>query len=248
MTPVYRRGQILANRSRVVTACVVRFLLCCRSVLSRLVMLFLFTVSAILQPVAHAQTQSATDHLPPVISLDLVEQGVLGETQVVGASIKEDQSLESVYLQYRFRGEDSYRKIPMKPISGSDIHTASVETAGVDTDALEYYIEAVDTGGNRAIRGFSFDPLVRMLVPAGSVSQSAVAEAGAGTGDGAVVSTSASDIINEDKGVSKRVVWGIAGLAMVALLVGLAGSSGGDGGGGGGGSTSPVTIEVDPVQ
>jgi len=50
----------------------------------------------------------------------------------------------------------------MRQIEGTTEFVVTVDTQA-DQNRIEYYIEAVDTGGNRVLKGFPFFPLVRQL-------------------------------------------------------------------------------------
>ena len=50
----------------------------------------------------------------------------------------------------------------MRQVEGTSEFVVTIDTL-VDQNRIEYYIEAVDTGGNRVLKGFPFFPLVRQL-------------------------------------------------------------------------------------
>jgi len=52
----------------------------------------------------------------------------------------------------------------MQRVGNTNEYTVTIDTS-VGQDSVEYYIEALDTGGNRVLKGFPFFPLVRQLDP-----------------------------------------------------------------------------------
>ena len=177
--------------------------------LAALVHLFASTLLA-LPSQALAQ---AGDTDPPRIEFEPIERGVAGDTQVVSAGITDDVDVESVTLHYRLDPSAPYESVPMEPLGGTSIHSASVETAGTDAEVLQYYVEARNGAGNRSIRGFAFDPLERQLgeagAPAVAVDGASVPEPGLSTG--------------------RKVLYGVLGvIAVGAIAAAAGGSSGGD--------------------
>ena len=185
-----------------------------------------------LPPPAHAQ---AEDTDPPLIEFEPVERGTRGDTQVVSAGITDDVDVDSVTLHYRLDPEGGYTSLPMSPLPGTDIHSASVETDGTGAELLQYYIEARDGAGNRSIRGFAFDPLERTLVEPGAP----------------ISATEAPDIAEPGLSTGQKVLYGVLGVLAVGAI---AAAAGGGGGGDGpradepGGNEIPLNITADPVQ
>jgi len=171
----------------------------------------------------------ATEADPPQIQLETVDQGVRGDNQVFTATVTHSTGVESVTLHYRLADEDDYQVLAMTALASTDIYTASVETRGTEATVIQYYIEARDAAGNRAIRGFAFDPLQRELVD----STAAVAE-----------STTAP--IEATVSGKRKILYGVLGIAVLAGLVAAAGGS--DSGNTQSGATGPdvpVRIVVD---
>ena len=186
----------------------------------------------VLPPGALAQVGD-TD--PPRIEFEPVERGTAGDTQVVSAGITDDVDVESVTLHYRLDPEGPYTSVPMAPLAATDIHSASVETAGTGAEVLQYYIEARDGAGNRSIRGFAFDPLERRLVEPGAP---ALAEAPA-------------EAPEPGLSTGQKVLYGVLGVIAVGAL---AAAAGGSSGGGDdpradepGGNGIPVNVTVEPI-
>ena len=99
---------------------------------------------------------------PPVIDHEALESGKSGESQEFSALVVDDRGLKHVVLYYRDRAGAQYDSVELQPVDGSDEYTAVVETSLGQT-RVEYYIEALDSGGNRVLKGFPFFPLVREL-------------------------------------------------------------------------------------
>lgn len=188
----------------------------------------LWSVFMVAPGLVHAQS---IDVDPPVIELEVVAEGVRGETQVFSATASDNNDISSMTLHYRFGTASNYDSVPMSQIAGTSIYTASVDTANASIDLIQYYMEARDAGGNRTVQGFAFDPFERILVD----DQAVLAEAPAGTS--AVVPAVAPPRIS----TQRKVVYGV----LAALLVGgLAAASRGSSGGGEAEQTD-LTIIVD---
>lgn len=188
----------------------------------------LLSVVMVAPGLVHAQS---VDVDPPVIELEVVNEGVRGETQVFSATASDNNDISSMTLHYRLGSASNYDSVPMSQIAGTSIYTASVDTANASVDLIQYYMEARDSGGNRTVQGFAFDPFERTLVD----DQTVFAEAPAETG--AVVPA----VVPPRMSTQRKVVYGV----LAALLVGgLAAASRGSSGGGGGEETD-LTIIVD---
>ena len=192
-------------------------------------------ISQVAWSVAQAQNLSEDiDFDPPVIDHESLDTGTAGELQVFSALVVDDRGLERVTLFYRSTTGQDYREVPMQQLTGTDNFTASVDTE-LDQQKIDYYIEALDTGGNRVLKGFPFFPLVRALDP--PVAAPVVAEPAAPAA--------------EPKGSGRSVLYIVLGALAVGLLAGLAGSGDSGGGGSNGGgenpdNTVPLTINVSP--
>ena len=178
----------------------------------------LFSVLLATSGLAQAQT---LDVDPPVIELELVEQGVLGETQVFSATVTDNDQVASMTLHYRFGADSSYLTVPMSVISGTSIYSASVDTNGSAIGVIQYYMEARDAADNRTVQGFAFDPFERTLIDealptvAESSSEAVPVEPVATTG----IST------------QRKVAYGVIGLLVVGGLASALGGGGSSGGG-----------------
>lgn len=186
-------------------------------------------ISQVALSVAQAQTLSDDiDFDPPVIDHESLVSGISGEMQVFSAVVVDDRGLERVTLFYRAETGQDYRQAPMQRLSATDNYTASVDSAE-NQKKIEYYIEALDTGGNRVLKGFPFFPLVRALeapVAAPVVEQVATPPPPA---------------------KSNSALYLVLGVLAAGLIAGLASDSGGSGGGGDpADNTVPLTINVSP--
>ena len=161
---------------------------------------------------------------PPVIDHEALETGIPGQTQQFSALVIDDRGLTHVALFHRDRSGAQYSRVEMEQVGSTSEYTVSIETS-VDQNSIEYYIEALDTGGNRVLKGFPFFPLVRQLEP--------------------LPGTTAE--VTETSGPDKRITYVILGVAAVGLAAVLLS--------GGGGSddptveppgTVPINITVTP--
>lgn len=163
---------------------------------------------------------------PPVIDHEALESGISSETQLFSAIVVDDRGLEHVMLFHRDRSGAQYESVDMQNKEGSNEYTTSVDTSLGQT-RVEYYIEALDTGGNRVLKGFPFFPLVRELTP----------------------QTASVTPEKESSAPESRLIYVLLGVAAVGIALALSGSGGDEGNGGGSGpmpGTVPLNIEVTP--
>lgn len=187
----------------------------------------------LLSPVV--QAQSSLDLLPPVIEYTPVDTGVPGEVQEFKATVTEDGNYVSVVLHHRFSGDQLYASTEMLPLEeGTDIYSATVVTDLEDIRNLEYYIHAEDAEGNRAVRGFSFDPLIRKI---GDDTTATMAGSTAASSPG----------VSEGSSGPNKWVWGLLGALVVIAAAGAA-SSGGSGDGQSGNPPTNVTLQVQELD
>lgn len=175
----------------------------------------------------HAQS---ADVQAPTIELEEIENGIAGETQTFTASVTDDQQLVSVILYHRLAGDENYLSTEMMPISGSAVYSASVVITTDDPRDIEYYIQAEDFGGNKALKGFAFDPLTRQI------SADVVAVATITQPPAATMSR------------NRKIMWGVLGILALGLIVSQANSDSDDGGGTPATTETPIEIEVNPLE
>ena len=152
------------------------------------------------------------DFDPPVIDHEALDPGVAGEPQIFTAGVIDDRGLKHVMLFYRNQTGEQYLSAGMQKVEGSNDYSVTINTAP-EHSTIEYYIEALDTGGNRVLKGFPFFPLVRELTSA----TANVAE------------------VSESSPSRNRLIYVLLGVAAVGLVAAVAG------GGGGGGSNEPMS-------
>jgi len=196
------------------------------------VVFFSALFSVLLCTTGLVQAQSL-DVDPPTIELELVEEGVRGETQVFSATVTDNDQIASMTLHYRFGADSSYISTPMSVIAGTSIYTASIDTNDTAAGVIQYYMEARDAGDNRTVQGFAFDPFERTLVDEGF---NAAAESTA-------VSEPEAPAVVPGMSTQRKVAYGLIGLLVVGGLASALG--GGDSSGGGGqGDRIDVIIET----
>jgi len=184
----------------------------------------LLVLTSSLSRVALAQSDALTlDLQPPVIVLDRVDNGWAGEDQLFSAKVTDDRDDISVVLYHRLVGDTLFDSVAMQTSSDSDVYTVMVPTLIDGVRDIEYYLQAEDLAGNRAIKGFNFDPLIRAL---------------------SVVNASVADTGGEAAGFDRKILWGLAGLLIVGLIASAAGSGGDDPSPSPGG---PLTLEVNEI-
>lgn len=137
---------------------------------------------------------------PPAIDHESLETGVPGQAQRFKALVVDDQGLKHVKLFYRDRSGVQYSSVDMEQVDSSSEYSVVIETSLGQT-RIEYYIEALDTGGNRVLKGFPFFPLVRQLEPApGSTTQ-----------------------VTEEAAPESRIIYVLLGVAALGLAIALLG-------------------------
>jgi hypothetical protein len=164
--------------------------------------------------------QTSLDVEPPLIEHDVIDEAEADIRQSFVATVVDDEELESVLLYYRYAGETSFSRHVMTQVSSSSTYIAQIPTDPNSYTAFEYYIQARDTSGNRTVRGYSFSPLVRQIVPSASTlpDTATTAVPAAGTAE---------------SGVGRklpRVAYIVGGVLLLGLIASAAG--GGSGGGG----------------
>ncbi len=190
--------------------------------------------------VAQAQN-TGIDFEAPIIEHEKIESGLRGENQIFTATVVDNDVVAGVTLFYRFAGDTEFVQQPMQLLGSTSLYTASVETEGVTANEIEYYIQAEDSSENVVLKGFAFDPLIRMI-DEGSGAQETVA-------------------VSPDTYVEPipKKKFNILYIALGVLALGAIAAAAGGGGGGsddddGGGTVNPpgtctsceVTITVSP--
>ena len=191
-----------------------------------LIMAALLGVTQIAIGVASAQVTDS--EAPVVIHRQAESAGVAGELQTFLARVSDDFEIARVTLFYRQSPEGAYQQIPMRSLLDSiGEYMIAIETDISEYPGLQYYIEAEDTAGNTASRGYDYAPIVLPLeTPAAtpaSVAQAPVASEPAASGEAPKISNTGL----------------LMGLGALLLLGALAG--GGGGSSEGGGTTPPPT-------
>jgi len=158
---------------------------------------------------------SQLDVNPPLIEHEVDWRADADIRQTFVATVVDDSELDTVMFFYRFAGETNFTRSLMAPLSFSSTYTAQIPTDPNQATAIEYYIEARDVSGNRTVRGYAFNPLVREIEPVQ-----------ANTAD-------VTPVVDEKAAESSSrrfptVVYVVAGVVLLGLLAGLSSSSGGE--------------------
>ncbi len=165
------------------------------------------------------------DFESPIIEHIEREGGPLGSLEIFGATVVDNDDIESVTLYYRFSGEKEFAQRSMREIATSSFYSVNVPTSNVPlgTDSIEYYLQAEDLSGNLVLKGFAFQPLVRFFEPVKTIVDTTP-----------VIEPIAEPV--ESKGVN----WLYVGLGVLAVGAIAAAASGGGGGGSSGSSDDCV--------
>lgn len=136
-----------------------------------------FALAQTLLGVSAAYAQSgAIDVEPPLIEHDVVSAVEADIRQSFFASVVDDNQLDSVSLYYRFENDPAYSSVLMNRVSYSSTYIAHIPTDASSDRNIEYYIQARDKAGNRTVRGYAFNPLVREIRAPESAASSTVAD------------------------------------------------------------------------
>ena len=204
---------------------------------------------------------TSADIEPPVIELEALGQAAAAGSQVFTAQVVDDRGLRDVLLYHRRAGRQPFTPVAMTAVGDTAFHSVTLETDPADLRAIEYYVQARDLGGNRAVAGFAFDPFVRRLEAAPRAPSSGALALGAvpvtrvpagarigapGTGGSGTARTAErSPPVATDGGIN----WWYVALGAVAVGTLAATAAGGDDGGSDGdaspvGDTVPLTITL----
>lgn len=200
---------------------------------------FWIVFSAVLVPVAHAQ--AVFDVTAPVITVNEVKDGIAGETQVFTAEVSDDQGLKDVKLYIRYAGQQPYTSMTMERLGDTDFYSVNVGTDASETRTMEYYVQARDEGGNRVIKGFAFEPLLRALIPPGDSAEVAPAESAVQSAADVEVPVVETAAVTEEKPSAGKLKWWHIALGVLAIGA-LASAAGG--GSDGGSSVEPGSVPV----
>lgn len=111
---------------------------------------------------AYAQNE-LIDVEPPLIEHDVNGEVEATSRQSFVATVVDDAELDSVSLHYRFKDDPEYNTVQMDRVSYSSTYIVHIPTDPNDARDIEYYIQAQDKAGNRTVRGYAFNPLLRKI-------------------------------------------------------------------------------------
>lgn len=123
-----------------------------------------FAISQVLLGTTAAYAQSdLIDVEPPLIEHAITDAVEASSRQSFVATVVDDAELDNVSLYYRFQDDPAYGVVPMQRVSYSSTYIAHIPTNLDDARNIEYYIQAQDKAGNRTVRGYAFNPLLREI-------------------------------------------------------------------------------------
>ena len=183
---------------------------------------------------------------PPLVDHIPVSSGVAGSMQSFSVKATDTRGIESVTLYYRAKNQDAYSSAAMTRLAGTDNYAVSVQSSEQQRQ-FEYYFLVVDTGGNKVLNGFPYEPFERFLSQPLSESANGDGQPERLTGSSAgepsaqPVPVEPGIDASSASGSSKTILWGVLGVLILGALV--SGSLGGDEGNSGG-ARVPVTVSV----
>jgi len=159
-----------------------------------------------------------------------------------------------VTLHYRRAGSNIFNRVLMEPIGDTGFFTVAIETKPTDLRAFEYYAQALDLNGNRTVKGFAFEPFVRVLTESTAPGIASAPEPAEDKADEDIAAVSvATTPVGSSNNNSDTRRWIYIALGVLAAGA-VASQLGGSDGGGGGGNTGnndlvPFTINTqDPLE
>lgn len=181
---------------------------------------------------AVASAQVADTEAPVLIHRQAESAGVVGDLQTFLARVSDDFEIDEVVLYYRQSDAGPFDRIPMRELLDTlGEYMIAIETIPSDYSGLQYYIEAVDTSGNRANRGYSYAPIVLTLEDPAIENQS--------------LETSPPIAVTEQPAKEKSSATGwLLGIGALLLVGALASGGGGSSSSGGGSTTDPGTVTL----
>ena len=221
---------------------------------------WLCVITLLLQQFATTAVHAAgLDLDPPEVTHVAISEGVAGEAQSFKVRAFDLQGIQSVNLMIKSNLQDDYRPILMQSVPDTQDFIASTSTT-VEQKYLDYYFLVIDTGGNKVLRGFPFEPFKRTLsVPASDTAITNTVETQPASTGSDAFSTSAGEnnnqrdsinsatdqaIIANDSEKPNLLLWGAVSLLVLGVLASSGGGDSDSGVGEGGGATVPVTLTV----
>jgi len=155
---------------------------------------------------------------PPLIEHEIISEVEADTRQTFFATVVDDDELDSVSLYYRFSGDPTYSVVLMNRVSYSSTYIVHLPTDSASDRNIEYYIQARDKAGNRTVRGYAFNPLVRNITAENAEPDAATSE------NTKAAETAASSNKN------RTALYIVLGTLALGLLAGSLGKPGGGGG------------------
>ncbi len=173
-----------------------------------------------LSPVSGLMAQTDTE--APVLIHRQIDSGVAGELQTFLARVSDDYSIENVTLHYRQDDSGEFKILQMRPLIDSiGEYMIAVETERNAYPGMQYFIEATDTSGNKANRGYAYAPIVLPLTAPTTTNNET-------PGPIVDVSSPTPTPTTESTGLEINPTYILAGLGALIALGALASSGGGD--------------------
>ena len=138
-------------------------------------------------------TCTAWDTIRPNMYHTPVNQGYANNNLVISCTASDNISIASVTLYYRTIGADSWKSLTMS--KQNDKYSATIFGSDVTLAGLEYYIVAIDGGGNTVAKGSAETPYTVVVKDASVISR-----LGDVNGDGTVTTKDALMIMQAING------------------------------------------------
>lgn len=145
-------------------------------------------------------SQTALDLTPPAISHTTPDSFTPGKALQIDVEIVDDSGIEEAKLYYRATQVGSYNSVPLVTSFGNVYSTQLSTEKGQKT--IQYYIEALDKGGNRVLEGNPTQPITItgaagrsniLYIALGALAIGAIAAAAGGGSDDPVTTPSVSN-------------------------------------------------------
>ena len=129
----------------------------------RILVIIIAGQSLISAPLAHAAKPllPTGDLVSPKIDHKVIAGSIeAGTAYQLKAKVTDNVGVETVLLFYRVVGTESYKRVQMIAVEGTDDYTVTLGYEEAVEPGIEYYFQAIDYDGNSLLYGYSFSPLL----------------------------------------------------------------------------------------
>ena len=148
----------------------------------RILVILIAGQSLISTPLIHAAKPliPTGDLVSPKIDHKVIADSIeVGTAYQLKAKVTDNVGVDTVLLFYRVVGTETYKRVQMTGIEGTDEYTVTLGYEETVEPGIEYYFQAIDYDGNSLLYGYSFSPLLLRVAKNSSKSTADLAQDGA---------------------------------------------------------------------